>query len=201
MTKEQKLRRDLIALTYNSYSGSSAAIEQAKRLEDWIMGRPEQTIFVFTKDTEKKESSDVSAFSPKVKEVISYSREEALRLGNDFIGTEHLLLGLIREGNNKCIKSINELGVNLIKLRKAIEASCGNNKPIDKVNSLPLTKQAESAIKIACLISNAEKNELVHPEYLLYAILRQEDGIAVTVLNSLNISESAIRDKIAEING
>ena len=62
-----------------------------------------------------------SNFSPKVKEIISYSREEALRLGNDFIGTEHLLLGLIREGDGMAIKILRSLGVDTGKLRRSIE--------------------------------------------------------------------------------
>jgi ATPases with chaperone activity, ATP-binding subunit len=60
-------------------------------------------------------------FSPQVKEIISYSREEALRLGNDFIGTEHLLLGLIRDGENTAIKVLKQLNVDLYELRKEVE--------------------------------------------------------------------------------
>ena len=60
-------------------------------------------------------------FSPKVKDVIAYSKEEALRLGHDFIGTEHLMLGLIRKGNGKAIDILNTLDINLDHLRKKIE--------------------------------------------------------------------------------
>ena len=60
-------------------------------------------------------------FSAQVKEIISYSREEALRLGNDFIGTEHLLLGVIREGENTALKVLQALNVDLYELRKEVE--------------------------------------------------------------------------------
>ena len=84
-------------------------------------------------------------FSPQVKEIISYSREEALRLGNDFIGTEHLLLGLIRDGENTAIKVLKQLNVDLYELRKEVELAVRDKtgKNIANINSLPLTKQAE----------------------------------------------------------
>ena len=84
-------------------------------------------------------------FSPQVKEIISFSREEALRLGNDFIGTEHLLLGLIRDGDNTAIKVLKQLNVDLYELRKEVELAVKDKtgKNIANINSLPLTKQAE----------------------------------------------------------
>ena len=81
-------------------------------------------------------------FSTQVKEIISYSREEALRLGNDFIGTEHLVLGLIRDGENTAIKILKSLSVDLYELRKEIEMAVKDKtgKNIANINSLPLTK-------------------------------------------------------------
>ena len=81
-----------------------------------------------------------SNFSPKVKEIISYSREEALRLGNDFIGTEHLLLGLIREGDGMAVRVLQTIQVDLFELRKELEMAIKdkNNKPLANINSLPL---------------------------------------------------------------
>jgi ATP-dependent Clp protease ATP-binding subunit ClpC len=81
-------------------------------------------------------------FSPKVKEVISYSREEALRLGHDYIGIEHLLLGLIREGEGLAVKTMRSLQIDLILFRKQIEDSIKekSSKTVYNPNSLPLTK-------------------------------------------------------------
>ena len=88
-------------------------------------------------------------FSPRVKDVISYSREEALRLGHDYIGTEHLLLGLIREGDGMAIKILKSLSVDTGKLRKAIEdAVRGNSGTTVNLGNIPLTKQAEKVLKI-----------------------------------------------------
>jgi ATP-dependent Clp protease ATP-binding subunit ClpC len=92
-------------------------------------------------------------FSTQVKEIISYSREEALRLGNDFIGTEHLVLGLIRDGENTAIKILRLLNIDIAELRKEIELAVKDKtgKNISNINSLPLTKQAEKVIRITVL--------------------------------------------------
>ena len=102
-------------------------------------------------------------FSPKVKEIISYSREEALRLGNDFIGTEHLLLGLIRDGEGLAVKVLQTLHVDLFDLRKELEMAIRDkgNKPLANINSLPLTKQAEKVIRITVLEAKALKSPTV----------------------------------------
>ncbi len=113
-------------------------------------------------------------FSAQVKEVISYSREEALRLGNDFIGAEHLLLGILRDGENHAIKILENLNVDLFELRKEIELAVknksGNN--ITQINSLPLTKQAERVIRITVIESKAWKSPMVETEHLLLSILK-----------------------------
>ncbi len=92
-------------------------------------------------------------FSSQVKEIISFSREEALRLGNDFIGTEHLLLGLIREGDNNAVRILKSFNVDLYELRKEIELAVKDKtgKNIANINSLPLTKQAEKVIRVTVL--------------------------------------------------
>src|SRR5436190_13610946 len=83
-------------------------------------------------------------FSPRVKDVITFSREEALRLGHDYIGTEHLLLGLIREGEGMAIKILKSLGINLTELRKSVENSVkGSSTSANNLSNIPLTKQAE----------------------------------------------------------
>jgi ATP-dependent Clp protease ATP-binding subunit ClpC len=88
-------------------------------------------------------------FSPKVKEVISFSREEALRLGHDYIGIEHLLLGLIREGEGIALRTLKALQVDLVMLRKMVEDSVKDkaSKGVYNPNSLPLTKQAERVLE------------------------------------------------------
>ena len=92
-------------------------------------------------------------FSPKVKDVIAFSREEAVRLGHDYIDACHLLLGLIREGDGQAIKTLRNLGVPLDKLKAAVEDSMRNSveKSGLQADQIPLTKQAEKILKITFL--------------------------------------------------
>ncbi len=117
-------------------------------------------------------------FSPKVKDVIAYSKEEALRLGHDFIGTEHLILGLLRKGTGKAIEILNSLDINLDHLRKKIEVlSPANplaNFAIEK-KSLHLTRQAEKALKTTFLEAKLYQSESVNTAHLLLCILRNEN--------------------------
>jgi len=92
-----------------------------------------------------------SNFSPRVRDVISYSREEALRLGHDYIGPEHLLLGLIRDGDGVAIKLLRDMGLDFVKVRKTIEESIRSTHASINVGNIPLTKQAEKILKITYL--------------------------------------------------
>ncbi|HEY9560613.1 MAG TPA: ATP-dependent Clp protease ATP-binding subunit [Anseongella sp.] len=138
-------------------------------------------------------------FSPRVKDVISYSREEALRLGHDYIGTEHLLLGLIREGDGIAIKLIKSLGVDIVRLRKTIEdAVKGTSGTSVNLGNIPLTKQAEKVLKITYLEAKIFKSEIIGTEHLLLSILRDEDNIASQLLNQFGINYEVFK---AEVEG
>jgi ATP-dependent Clp protease ATP-binding subunit ClpC len=128
-------------------------------------------------------------FSPKVKEVISYSREEALRLGHDYIGIQHLLLGLIREGEGLAIKVLKSLDVDIIMLRKSVEDAIKDkvSKHAYNVGSLPLTKQAEKVLKITVLEAKVLKSELIGTEHLMLSILKNKDNIATQLLNQFDV--------------
>ena len=127
-----------------------------------------------------------SNFSIKVREIISYSREEALRLGNDFIGTEHLLLGLIRDGEGLAIRILQSMNVDLHDLRKDIEyAIKGKGTATDaKINSLPLTRQAEKVIRITVLEAKALRHNTVESEHLMLSILKNKDNPAAQIMNN-----------------
>lgn len=128
-------------------------------------------------------------FSPRVKDVITYSREEALRLGHDYIGTEHLLLGLIREGEGMAIKFLKSLNINLVELRKSIENSVkASSGTVSNINNIPLTKQAEKALKITYLEAKIFKSEVIGTEHLLLSILKDEDNIATQILNQYGVT-------------
>src|SRR4026208_1702794 len=137
-------------------------------------------------------------FSTQVKEIISFSREEALRLGNDFIGTEHLLLGLIREGENTAIKILKSFNVDLYELRKEIELAVKDKtgKNIANINSLPLTKQAEKVIRVTVLEAKALKSPTVETEHLMLSILKNKENIATQILNQFDVDYDLFRQEL-----
>jgi ATP-dependent Clp protease ATP-binding subunit ClpC len=137
-------------------------------------------------------------FSAQVKEIISYSREEALRLGNDFIGTEHLVLGLIRDGENTAMKILKSLNIDLYELRKEIEMAVKDKtgKNIANINSLPLTKQAEKVIRITVLEAKALKSALVESEHLMLSILKNKENIATQILNQFDVDYDVFKNEL-----
>lgn len=137
-------------------------------------------------------------FSAQVKEIISYSREEALRLGNDFIGTEHLLLGLIRERDNTAIQILKSFNVDILELRKEIELAIKDKtgKNIANINSLPLTKQAEKVIRVTVLEAKALKSSQVETEHLMLSILKNKENIATQILNQFDVDYDIFRQEL-----
>ncbi|MDB5210113.1 MAG: Clp protease ClpC [Sediminibacterium sp.] len=140
-------------------------------------------------------------FSAQVIEIISFSREEALRLGNDFIGTEHLLLGLIRDGDNTAIKVLKQLNVDLYELRKEVELAVKDKtgKNIANINSLPLTKQAEKVIRVTVLEAKALKSPLVETEHLMLSILKNKENIATQILNQFDVDYDLFRNELGMV--
>ena len=140
-------------------------------------------------------------FSTQVKEIISYSREEALRLGNDFIGTEHLVLGLIRDGENTALKILRSLNVDLYELRKEIELAVKDKtgKNISNINSLPLTKQAEKVIRITVLEAKTHKSPMVESEHLMLSILKNKENIATQILNQFDVDYDMFKSELGYV--
>lgn len=140
-------------------------------------------------------------FSPQVKEIIAFSREEALRLGNDFIGTEHLLLGLIRDGDNIAIKVLQSLDVDLYELRKEIEMAIKDKagKNIANINSLPLTKQAEKVIRVTVLEAKTLKSPMVESEHIVLSILKNKENLATQILNQFNVDYDIFRNELGMV--
>ena len=138
-------------------------------------------------------------FSPRVKDVISYSREEALRLRHDYIGTEHLLLGLIREGDGVAIKILKNIGVDISSIRQATEdAVKGSSMSRAPIGNMPLTKQAEKVLKITYLEAKIFKSDVIGTEHLLLAILRDEENIASQVLQQYSITYDLFKSEVEQ---
>ncbi len=137
-------------------------------------------------------------FSNRVKEVITMSREEALRLGHDYIGAEHLLLGMIREGEGVAVALLKKLGIGPQEIREQIElatkgSATGNVK---NLQNIPLTRQSEKVLKITYLEAKIFKSPLIGTEHLLLSILRDPDNIATQVLNRYNVNYDVIKEML-----
>ncbi|MCP5063845.1 MAG: ATP-dependent Clp protease ATP-binding subunit [Ignavibacteriae bacterium] len=136
-------------------------------------------------------------FSERVQEVIRLSREEALRLGHDYIGTEHLLLGIIRENHGIAIKILHNLRCDIANLKKTIEDTVKIAGGTLTIGNIPLTKQAEKVLKITQIESKIYKSDVIGTEHILLSLLRDEDNIATQILNQFNVTYETAR---AELN-
>lgn len=137
-------------------------------------------------------------FSNRVKEVISLSREEALRLGHDYIGTEHLILGMIREGEGVAVSLLKKLGVSLDELRTSIERATKGSATSNVKNlaNIPLTRQSEKVLKITYLEAKIFKSQLIGTEHLLLSILRDEDNIGTQILDKFDVAYDVVKEML-----
>ncbi|HSW55386.1 MAG TPA: ATP-dependent Clp protease ATP-binding subunit [Ignavibacteriaceae bacterium] len=135
-------------------------------------------------------------FSDRLQDVIRLSREEALRLGHDYIGTEHLLLGIIREGQGVAVRILRNLDCDLLKLKKAIEDTVRTSGGTLTIGNIPLTKQAEKVLKITQIESKIYKADVIGTEHLILSLLRDEDNIATQILHQFNITYDSARSEL-----
>ena len=138
-------------------------------------------------------------FSPRVKDVIAFSKEEALRLGHSFIGTEHLMLGILRDGGGKAIAILNAIEVNLEELRRKVEilnpATLENSQTLNDKKNLHLTRQAERALKTTFLEAKLFQSELINTVHLLLCILRNENDPTTKLLSMQNIDYDIVKEQ------
>jgi len=138
-------------------------------------------------------------FSPRVKDVIAYSKEEALRLGHDFIGTEHLMLGLLRDGDGKAIDILSALDIDLNHLRRKVEILSPANPNIittsNEKKNLHLTRQAERALKTTFLEAKLFQSTSINTAHLLLCILRNENDPTTKLLNKLKVDYDNVKEE------
>ncbi len=139
-------------------------------------------------------------FSQRIKDVLDYSKEEAIRLGNAYIGTEHLFLGILREGEGLAVDVLLALGVDLFDLKKAIEGSLRNDKPLEisAADNIPLLRSSERVLKLVYLEAKSLKNDVIDTGHLLLAILKDETSLVTVKLHDMNIDYELVRDEILD---
>ncbi len=138
-------------------------------------------------------------FSPKVKKIISLSRDEAVRLGHDYIGTEHLLLGMLKEQDNMAIRVLNSLQLDLDQLKYRVEESTKANRSDNtslNVGNIPLNKHAEKVLKVTFLESKLFKNDEINPEHLMLSILKHKDNLASKILDHFEVDYDGYKTEL-----
>jgi len=139
-----------------------------------------------------------SQFSPRIKDIIAYSREEAIRLGNDFIGPEHLFLGILRDGEGMATEILESLGINLIEIKKQIEKKIRSNHKIDLDAQVAMSKSAEKALKVINLEARYFKSQLANSGHLLLAILKDNDNLISNLLNDLGVNYYLVKTQMQD---
>ncbi|ODS38885.1 MAG: Clp protease ClpC [Candidatus Altiarchaeales archaeon WOR_SM1_79] len=138
-------------------------------------------------------------FSHRVQMVIQYAREEAIRLNHDYIGSEHLLLGLIREGEGVAIEILKNLGCDLDEIKKAIEDMVKSTADTMTIGNLPLTKRAEKILKMTYIEAKNFKSNVIGTEHLLLSLCKEKDGVAAQVLLSFDVDYDSVRKELESI--
>ncbi len=136
-------------------------------------------------------------FSPQVKDILTYSHEEALRLGNNYIGLEHLFLGMVRDGEGKAIQILKYLGVNIDDFRRKIENAIRNPEPVaTAAGNIPLMKQTERALKFTYIAAKELNSDTIHTEHLMIAILRDKNNLVTQKLEAQGIDLTTYKNEL-----
>ena len=149
-------------------------------------------------DIKKKQKFMDSKFSQRLKDILGFSKEEAIRIGNDYIGPEHIFLGILREGEGVAIDILVNLGVNLLDIRRLLEKKLRPDVPVIGSNpqNLPMVKTSERILKLIYLEARYYNSELIDTEHLLLAILKEETNQATRILNKSGVDYNAIKMKL-----
>ncbi len=139
-----------------------------------------------------------SQFSPRIKDVLSYSREEAIRLGNESIGLEHIFLGILRDGEGIAIEILTNLGVNLAEIKQSIEEKLRTGKDVDSQASVQLLKSAEKALKLVYLEARAFNSPTINTGHLLLALIKDKESLISSILTEYHINYYILKSRLED---
>jgi ATP-dependent Clp protease ATP-binding subunit ClpC len=139
-----------------------------------------------------------SQFSPRIKDVLSYSREEAIRLGNESIGLEHIFLGILRDGEGVAIEILTNLGINLSEIKQSIEEKLRTGKDVDSQASVQLLKSAEKALKLVYLEARSFNSPTINTGHLLLALIKDKDSLISNILNDYHINYYILKSRLED---
>jgi ATP-dependent Clp protease ATP-binding subunit ClpC len=139
-----------------------------------------------------------SQFSPRIKDIIGYSREEAIRLGNDYIGQEHLFLGILRDGEGIATDILENLGVDLVETKQLIEGKIRTEKEVNQKADLVMLKSAEKSLKLIYLEARSFKTNTVNSGHLLLAILKDSENIVTQLLVEFGVNYYIVKSQLQD---
>jgi ATP-dependent Clp protease ATP-binding subunit ClpC len=137
-------------------------------------------------------------FTERARRVLSLAQEEAQRFQHNYIGTEHLLLGLVREGEGVAAKVLNKLGIELVKVRESVEFIIGRGDRI-VLGEIGLTPRAKKVIELAVDEARRMNHHYIGTEHLLLGLVREGEGIAAGVLESLGVNLEKVRTQTIQV--
>ncbi len=140
-------------------------------------------------------------YSNKLNKIITYSREEAVRLGNDYVGIEHFFLGILREGSSETLHTLHRMGIDIDIFKRSIENKIRSGHPINRVDiyDLPLMKSADRILKITQLEAKALHENIVTPKHLILAILKEGTNVIAQLLNDAGINYEKLKSELQDI--
>ena len=136
-----------------------------------------------------------SQFSQRVKDILGYSKEEAIRLGNSHISPEHLFLGILRDGEGVAVEILLNQGIDLLVLKGSLEKSIKIESPVSVADTeiIPLLRSTERILKLVYLEAKSLKSPVIDSEHLLLAILKDENALVTRFLTELDVDYQAVR--------
>lgn len=136
-----------------------------------------------------------SKFSPKISDIISYSREEAVRLGNEIVTTDHLFLGMLRDGDSEALQLLNSFALDLTDIRKKIELNLKKDEPLhmSEVDQIPISKGVDRTIKLMSLEAMSLKSKIVDSIHMLLAIMKDETSFSTNLLSEYGLNYEVIK--------
>jgi ATP-dependent Clp protease ATP-binding subunit ClpC len=139
-----------------------------------------------------------SQFSPRIKDIIAYSREEAIRLGNDYIGPEHLFLGILRDGEGLATEVLESMGIDLAGIKKSLEKKIRGNRKIDLDADVAMSKAAEKALKVIYLEARSFKSASANTGHLLLALLKDNENLISNLLNDAGVTYLMVKSRLQD---
>lgn len=137
-------------------------------------------------------------FTPGAQQVLAFAREEADRFNHSFVGTEHVLLGLIRLGRGVAVNVLTKMGVNLETVRKKVESVVGTGPDQKIIGNIPYTPRVKKVLALAAKEARALNHTYVGTEHILLGLLREGDGVAARVLNNLDVDVEQTRKLVLQ---